>query len=389
LAAVLPLRNPPSYLGASTQQHSARNDRLTLGTVYRPTGDATTPLAVAGGAIIGPAGTMGEVTLLSDTQIRLNPARWVIPGGTDTKQGQYVATHDQQDTIAVTAKDASLARRSYLAVVIDDSETSGVPSSGTTDRGSVQIIDGPLAASNPALPALTAYPNILLLGEFLIPSTASGTGVTWTPYNPRTGLRGAVLPVVADGSATISGHDGVLPVFDGQYRDHPNLGLQRGTVNGGWGSLVQRLPMMRIVRNGSTSFGGNTILIPYDAVDVNHSLQPSGPSVVTDNGDYFAFDKPGRRILIKRTGLYQMAVQVICTATAPELSIRPVPVSNSAGNPSYGDDGGRAWAAGGLSVTRYITAGTYVGVLLRSSGSDNPNESPAYGNWFHIIALSY
>jgi hypothetical protein len=128
--------------------------------------------------------------------------------------------------MAVTAQDATLARRSYLAVVVDDSETSGVASTATTDRSSVQVIDGPLAATNPALPALTAYPNILLLGEFLIPSTTSGQSVTWTPYSPRTGLRGAILPIVADGS-TLSGHDGAPGVHDGQYRDHPTLGLQR------------------------------------------------------------------------------------------------------------------------------------------------------------------
>lgn len=249
MAATLLLRNPPSYLGAASQQHSARNDRLTLGTVFRPAaGSATaTPLAVVGGALIGPAGTMGEVTLTSPTLVTINPARWVVMGGIDSKQGQYECTNDQQNTLAVTAQDASLYRRSYLAVVVDDSESSGVASSATTDRGSVQVIDGALAASAPAYPDLTAYPNRLLLGEFYIPPT--GQTVTWTPYNPRTALRGAILPVVDD-ALTYAGHGAEPGVFDGQYRDRGHL--ERWSV-----SAADWLPSPHVRRCLSTARPAN------------------------------------------------------------------------------------------------------------------------------------
>jgi hypothetical protein len=174
---------------------------------------------------------MGELTLLSDTTLRVNPFVAVVQGTHNTKQGQYLVPNDELVDLAVTAKDASQARRALVAVSVADSAEAGVAPSSTTDRAWLQIVPGNLAPSSPALPAAPA--NSLLLGELLIPSVASGQPVTLTPYNPRTTTRGGILPVFAD-SSTVPGHGGELPLFDGQVRWHPTNGLEVGS-GGAWG----------------------------------------------------------------------------------------------------------------------------------------------------------
>lgn len=207
------MRNPPSYLAAATQQHTAQNDRLTQAAAYR-TLDGVRSVS---GVLAGPAGTMGELTLVSDTVLRVNPFRAAIQSTQDSKQGAYTVTNDEAVNLTVTGRHASQYRRSLVLVYVADSVVSGVASSGTTDGTFLTILDGTLAASNPQLPSAVP-PNALLLGEVSIPPVGVGS-VTMTPYNPRTTLRGGILPVLA--SDTVQG------LSLGEYRDHPTLGLQR------------------------------------------------------------------------------------------------------------------------------------------------------------------
>lgn len=223
------LRSPALFMGNPAVQHTAQNDRLSRSGLVMPEVGATAanrPLAGAAGVLIGPAGTMGEVTLLSNTQFTVNPARWLVNSSASALGGSYEVTNDAVSTLAVTAQNATQFRRSLWGVWVVDSFVAG---SGD-DLPHWGLVDGALAATAVAatVPSAGSLPaNFLALGEFLIPPT--GQAVTYTPYDVRVSGRGAILPV----SAT----DTRLPAFDGQYRRHPTLGLQEGLA-GGWSNSL-------------------------------------------------------------------------------------------------------------------------------------------------------
>lgn len=189
------LGNPFALGAGPTVQTSARTDRLTTGAAFRP---GSAPLSAASGLLHGPAGTRGDLTLLTDVLLRVDPFVAIVQGTHNTQQGQYTVPNVQQRDLAVPAKDASLFRRALVRVRVADSLEAGVATSATTDGSWLEVVSGALAASNPALPALGD--NALALGELSIPSTASGQPVTLTRYNPRTITRGGVLPMPTEAS---------------------------------------------------------------------------------------------------------------------------------------------------------------------------------------------
>lgn len=222
--------SPPFALGAAAQLLSGRLLRNTLGAVFLPGAGVT----AVSGVLAGPANTQGELTLAAGV-ITVQPFKAVIQCSQDTTAGQYIVTNDAALPLtALTAQHATQYRRGLVVIDVDDSQVAGVASSATTDRVRVYPLDGALAASSGAT-ALPALPdNSLALGEYLIPPT--GQAITITPYNPRTTVRGGILPVLSDAS-TVTGHAGAAPTHDGQYRDHPTLGLQRGS-GATWGDPI-------------------------------------------------------------------------------------------------------------------------------------------------------
>jgi hypothetical protein len=232
------LLSPPFALGAAGQVLSGKTLRLAGGAAFR---NAAAGVQGISGVLYGPAGTMGELTLNSNTSLTVNPFRAVVQQTQDNTQGQYLVANDAAATfttatspVAMPVQDATQFRRAYVAVYVADSQVAGVGSTSTTDRAVLDILAGPLAATAGAAAYPAVPPNALLLGELLIPPT--GQAVTMTPYNIRTTGRGGILPVIVDGSAN-SGHDGALPLHDGQARWHPTYGLQVG-VGGAWGSPI-------------------------------------------------------------------------------------------------------------------------------------------------------
>jgi hypothetical protein len=212
-------------LGAAGQVLSGRLQRLALGAAWRP----ATGVQVVSGILAGPANTQGELSLAGGV-LTVQPFRAVIQSALDATAGSYLIPNDAPASFTLTAQHASQYRRSLVVVRVDDSQVSGVASTATTDRGVLEVLDGALAASQAATVLPTPAGSWLALGEILIPPT--GQTVTLTPYNPRTGTRHGILPVIADGS-TITGHDGTPPAYDGQARYHPTYGLQFG-VAGTW-----------------------------------------------------------------------------------------------------------------------------------------------------------
>jgi hypothetical protein len=213
-------------LGAAGQQVPSRQVRLSLGATWRPDSAA---MSVVSGVVYGPAGSMGELTLVNPTTLGVNPFVAVIQGTHSAVQGQYLVLNDTYRTLAITAQHASQWRRALICVTVDDSEAAGVASSPTTDRGRLHLLDGALSATDPA--ALPAAPhNTLALGYVNIPPT--GQAVTVTSYSHRTAARGGVLPVQSTGWDR-PGHSGFAPRHDGEYRHHPLRDLEFG-LGGLW-----------------------------------------------------------------------------------------------------------------------------------------------------------
>jgi hypothetical protein len=292
------LLSPPYALGAAGQVLSGKNLRLAAGAAFRSA--AAGGVQGVSGVLAGPAGTMGELTLNSNTSLTIAPFRAVIQNTQDVTQGQYVVSNDAAVTATtavvagqptVPAQDASQFRRAYIAVYVADSQVSGVASSATTDRAVLDILPGALAATAgaagyPAVPA-----NALLLGELLLPP--AGQTVSVVGYNPRTTTRGGVLPVIADGG-TRPGHDGDPGTHVGQIRDHPVFGLQRWngttwersqpmvggkcwcTVNGNVISGAYSVIQM----GASRLFGGAT----FDAANMGIRLPYDGNYRITQHG---------------------------------------------------------------------------------------------------------
>lgn len=265
-----PLGNPFA-LGNTGVQTAARIDRIAMGASFFPGAAA---VSARNGVLAGPAGTMGELTLLTDILLRVAPFVAVIQGTHAANQGQYVVPNDTQRDLAVPAKDASQSRKILVQVRVADSLAAGVASSAATDGSWLELKVGALAASNPVLPGVDA--NSVALGELSIPSTASGLPVTLTKYDPRTTTRGGILPVLST--------DVLAPIMDGQYRDHPTLGLQRGKT-GVWRSpftrIFSRSTELGAIANGSEfsseprqymariycPFGG----LSYSVINVNYA----------------------------------------------------------------------------------------------------------------------
>jgi hypothetical protein len=258
----------PGYAaGAAGQVLSGKLLRLAGGAPFRP----STGVQYVSGVLYGPAGTMGELALASNTSLTINPFTAVIQNTLDATAGPFLVTNDAAVTAttttvspvpAIPVQDASQFRRALIVTRKDDSQLSGVASSATTDRALLDIRAGALAASSAAAVLPAALANELALGELLIPPT--GQTVTLTAYNPRTTTRGGILPVLADG-ATLSGHDGAPGTHVGHYRDHPTQGLQRwdGAV---WGTPVPpgRL-LARVERRSSAGPVSANTLVDFGA----------------------------------------------------------------------------------------------------------------------------
>lgn len=337
----MPLGNPFT-LGATGVTTSARFDRTALGAHFRPN---TAAVSAVSGFLAGPTNTQGELSLVSDTLLRVQPFTAVVQGTNNSQQGQYVVPNGTQRDLAVVAKDASLFRRALIVVRVADSLEAGVASSATTDGAWLEIVPGTLAASNPVLPATPA--NALAAGELSIPSVASGQPVTLTPYNPRTTGRGGILPVFAD-TSTVPGHGNAPGLHLGEYRDHPARGLERWN-GAGWG-----LPTVRPLFQGYAAAAVTGI--PAGWVDLAFATE-NWDSHNGHGADPFAY-------VIPESGPYALEGLVVFAANAGN-PVRDARVTiNGVVYPNGGNGGGQfGTAQTGVPTGRkvyYLDAGAVV-----------------------------
>lgn len=225
------IRNPPSYLQNITlvsAGHTAQNDRLTQGALWTP---GAIGLAGSTGVAPAAAGSQGEVTVLSNTLIRVNPFRAVIQGTRSALQGQYVVVNDGPVDLAIDAQASGVSRKDTLMVNVCDTAFSP----DTLDTARLIVVKGTAAASNPNGPTLGGanLANYMILGTINVPAT--GGTVTFTPADSS--LRPGGAAVAVGGIEPVSATDGIPGVYDGQYRDDPagpDAGLQR------WNAALNR-----------------------------------------------------------------------------------------------------------------------------------------------------
>src|SRR4051812_39486041 len=77
------------------------------------------------------AGYVGEVALLSDTQIQTNPFRATIAGSQSGVQGDYTVVNDAVRTTTIGARDAANTRLDLLVTRVRD--TGYTPNEGAND----------------------------------------------------------------------------------------------------------------------------------------------------------------------------------------------------------------------------------------------------------------
>lgn len=207
---------------------------------------STSGLHGMGGVLPAPPGFMGEVTLLGPEAILVNPARWVVPGTQSGVQGDYVVCNDAAAERVIGPRDPTLTRIDRLVVQVRD--TAYTPNEGVDDPD-VRVIPGVPSATGAVAPDVPA--NALSLGTISVP-TAGGT-VTFTPVVLSQQVPvGGIRPVRLSESllAALGGHEG-------QFRDHPQWGLQRWSqASGLWDdTIIDRLRFNNVGDVGPTTTG--------------------------------------------------------------------------------------------------------------------------------------
>lgn len=220
----------------------AEDHRLNHAGLWLPD-TAKGPLGVRSGVVWGP-GTPGGVTVVAGG-LQVAPFHAVIQGTVNGVQGPYEVTSDATEFRAVTAASSTEFRRGYLVARVRDQ----ISAADTTDDWTIFPEYGAPAATAGAAQLPNVPPNSVVLREFAV----SNTGViTLAGRTPRTGPRHGILPV--------DPADTTLPSYDGQYRDHPTRGLERGAA-GAWTppGLGPDTPLFRGLRTinqiiGSSAF---------------------------------------------------------------------------------------------------------------------------------------
>lgn len=346
--------------GVLAAQHSARLDRIAMGASFRPSSAA---LGATSGMLHGPAGTMGELTLVSDALLRVAPFVAVIQGTHNAAQGQYVVPNTEQRDLAVPGKDAAQYRRALIVTRVADSVEAGVASSATTDGAWLEIVSGTLHASTPVLP--TAPANAVVMGELYLPSAASGQPVGITPYNPRTMLRGGIQPVIDD-ALTHPGHGGEPGRFVGQYRDHPVWGLQRWSSLGEWRD-VGAMPLAHVFHIAGGQAFNDAIIGGWDTAARFDRLAGTANPVWTkaNNGMRAPWD-----------GWYRCRAETQFTGGVDQnILIQRLTANSTTGSPALRSSTHRIFPNETYASTTfegYLSAGTIVRVNLFSGSNPAP-----------------
>lgn len=291
----MPVRQPPSVLGYEAVEHTARNDRLTVGAAFSAD---YWPLSGRSGALVGPPDGAGEVSLPDQATVRVQAGIFVVQGQVDAAQGQYVVINDGilDKPIEVT-QHASQYRRVTVLVGVLDSVMAGIDPDPVLDDNGDPVLD---ADGNPtvAFGTDTNYADVFLVAGALSP-TSPGLPPDITPedYQGYAVLgwvnvppAGQALTYTRNGGA-IGSRTGITPVVSGdnddgrflyEYRHAPAGGLE--VWNGSaWQSIyTAELTASRVrITSGTDASASST----------GHGLQvgsTAGANVVIDTNEVMA-----------------------------------------------------------------------------------------------------
>ncbi len=184
---------------------------------------------------------------------------------------------------------------------------------------------------------------------------ATGSSVTFTPRTDlATVAAGGVLPAAL--------LDTALPAYDGHMRWHPTLGPQVG-VAGVWMPATPQLPRLDVYVTPTVT-GQTGAVIPWTTVITGQTTPAVSGSPLTN--EWFTFDVSGRRILLKRAGLYALDLSVTTdnAAATQYAAICKVPTASTRGD-TIEQDGGKAnYGMFGVHATARLAANEYVGAFF-------------------------
>jgi hypothetical protein len=343
--------NPVGYLHNVTT-HTAQVDRLASGAgLLLP--DAAGALRPKGGVR---AATDMALSAPGGMTVRVGGGIAYIPS-TSSVGGCYVLPNDGNIDLVAAAAHATLPRHDMLVARVRDSFYSGA-----LNEGDIFLLTG-TAASSPVDPVPAAGAAYIYLGRVFV-----GPGVTSITLANITRLVETVA--VAGGIKVVGASDAVAPIGDGQYRDHPTYGLQRG-FGGAW--KAQPNPAVAAILLGSASDtvslpSGTWTPLPLTGVE---ELDTHGGHSTTVNptrwtcpagedGLYLATS--GTRIdtgLVVRsagirrngTDLFQRAQQSIPTYTSQAIVVTSTPILLALAGGDYIEAMGYQNSGGALNAT--------------------------------------
>jgi hypothetical protein len=173
-----------------------------------------------------------------------------VPQGQSALGSAYAFPNDGTVVLTVPAAHATLPRRDLIVARVRDAFYTG-----SQNQGSIELITG-TAASTPADPTLPADSSYLVLARIAVPANGSGTVAV-----ANANITNLAVPVQLVNAITpIDAADNIPGLYNGQYRDHPTLGLQRwnGTQ---WDdpNPWQSYPVQWLAAGGNPTLGNGTL----------------------------------------------------------------------------------------------------------------------------------
>ena len=225
-------------------------------------------------------GTPSDTLTATSTTWTLKPCAAMIDPGASTHQGMYGWASDANITGAVTASDATYARKDIVYIQVNDS-TAG-DGSGATNANPAYLAGTPSAT--PAAPALPA--RSFLVGTIDVPKTGAGSPtVTLNPA--RFVAAGAPLPVTLAERDALTKYDGLTV----QRMDIPGRPFETWNEAGAtWGRGVQHVEFTFNAAGvpDGTLWGPGALALDTGAASTDTTLasSPSADMIQLNKGTY-------------------------------------------------------------------------------------------------------
>lgn len=303
------------------------------------------------GGIVGPADLQVSAQATPNMSVKVSAGRaWMVgtqiasvSGGDWSPQAAYFGINDAPLSVSIATADPTNPRIDLICAYVQDQFYSG-----SNNQLVIAAVTGTPAAS-PAAPS--APSNAIVLAQVAVAANATSivSGNITNTAGLMTVARGGILPVTST--------DSTAGKFDGQYRDHPTLGLQRWSASGSkWVTLTgQGLARASMTQSAAQTGNGAGAWVSI-ALQTNVIDTAGGHSTTVNNTRWTC--------PTGQDGTYLITGGVTFDATAggarllARIAKNGTQIQGTAGGGSYGGTAGDTASAHPVVVT--LAAGDYV-----------------------------